>query len=207
MFRTQNIFVVSKAPSWWVKIGDFGLTKRIENDLTALRTYVGTQHFQAPEILGYIDEESSEYTNAVDLWSLGCVTYELLTRVVPFATARSLSLYCKGKTPFPKEPLVAQGVSNTAVNFIEGLMRPNPLERLTVDTAIEDPWLTQPASSPEPGSGREDLSQLLLEAGCLKQNEDLKDKLIFAAAAGRHNLVKLLLEEPEVNVNCVDNDC
>ena len=43
--KPQNIFVVAKAPRWWVKIGDFGITKRVERDVTALRTETGTPLF------------------------------------------------------------------------------------------------------------------------------------------------------------------
>ena len=73
LFARQNVFVVSTEPQGWVKIGDFGISKRIAIDQTILRTQAGTQQFQAPEILGYVEEaeERSEYTNAVDMWSLG----------------------------------------------------------------------------------------------------------------------------------------
>jgi hypothetical protein len=42
----QNIFVKSPPPHWWVKIGDFGITKRVSNEQTALRTEVGSRSFQ-----------------------------------------------------------------------------------------------------------------------------------------------------------------
>src|SRR5436190_18197749 len=94
----QNIFVVEKPASElrrWVKIGDFGVSKRITNNETGLRTIVGTPHFQAPEITGYVEEESSGYSNAVDMWSLGCVIYILLARQVPFPNFPSLKKFAK----------------------------------------------------------------------------------------------------------------
>src|SRR5213079_717188 len=36
-FYLQNIFVKSSSPHWWVKIGDFGISKRVREN-TALRT-------------------------------------------------------------------------------------------------------------------------------------------------------------------------
>lgn len=100
----QNNFVVSSSP-WWVKIGDFGISKRIEDDLSALRTQLGTLLYRAPEIMGYIDDEDDdddEYTNAVDLWSLGCVVYVILTHELPFPSLRALSTFCRGRTSFPE---------------------------------------------------------------------------------------------------------
>ncbi len=139
----QNILVVSKSPNWWVKIGDFGITKRVESNHTALRTQAGTQHFQAPEIIGYVEEneESSEYTNAVDVWSLGCVTFEILTHEVPFPDFRALSLFSKRRTQFPTEALSARCVSTEGIEFIRSLMVPEPSKRLTAETALQHPWL------------------------------------------------------------------
>jgi serine/threonine protein kinase len=85
----QNIFIVSSSP-WWVKIGDFGISKRIEAELTELRTQVGTLNYQAPEVVGCGIDEEDDYTMAVDLWSLGCVVYKILTKSVPFTDIRAL---------------------------------------------------------------------------------------------------------------------
>ena len=126
-----------------MKIGDFGISKRIESVNTALRTVAGTQHFQAPEILGFVDEEeeTSEYTNAVDIWSLGCVTYEVLTRKVPFPDLRALRLYSVGREQFPTDTSTADSVSVKGIEFIKSLMAPDPSKRLTAETALAASWL------------------------------------------------------------------
>ena len=82
--KPHNIFVVETQPYFWVKIGDFGITKRITNDQTTLKTEIGTLDYLAPEVLGYVDEETSQYTNSVDIWSLGCACHRLLTMSPPF---------------------------------------------------------------------------------------------------------------------------
>lgn len=51
--KPQNIFVVKDSPGFWVKIGDFGITKRVPHDGTSLRTEIGTLGYVAPEVLGY----------------------------------------------------------------------------------------------------------------------------------------------------------
>ncbi|KAF8242812.1 kinase-like protein [Wilcoxina mikolae CBS 423.85] len=91
--RPENIFVASLSPMH-VKIGDFGISKRIQNNDTALRTVCGTFHYTAPEILAVDDRERFEYTNAVDIWSLGCVVHQILTCQTPFTTrSEFFSLY------------------------------------------------------------------------------------------------------------------
>ena len=124
-----------------MKLGDFGIAKRIMNDQTALRTEVGTRDYQAPEVLGITDsEEELLYTSAVDLWALGCVMYKLLTLEKPFPKPSSLRLYCYSMKEFPIEPLYAKDVSENAVEFIRQLMRTNPSERLDAETALTSEW-------------------------------------------------------------------
>ena len=74
--KPQNIFVVQDAPHWWVKIGDFGISKRIGGGQSGIRTVVGTPDYIAPEIFPFLlsdndedsdDEEASQYTVAVDI--------------------------------------------------------------------------------------------------------------------------------------------
>jgi serine/threonine protein kinase len=40
--KPQNVFVVQKSPDWWIKIGDFGISKRIGENTTSLHTEIGT---------------------------------------------------------------------------------------------------------------------------------------------------------------------
>lgn len=125
-----------------MKIGDFGIAKRIMDDQTALRTEVGTRDYQAPEVFGFTDsEEELLYTSAVDLWALGCVMYRLLTLEKPFPKPSLLSLYCYSMRDFPVEPLYAKDVSENAVDFIRQLMRAHPPERLDAETALKSDWL------------------------------------------------------------------
>ena len=124
-----------------MKIGDFGIAKRIMDDQTALRTEVGTRDYQAPEVFGFMDsEEELLYTSAVDLWALGCVMYRLLTLEKPFPKPSSLRLYCYGEKDFPVEPLYAKDVSEAAAEFIRQLMRVHPPERLDAETALKSDW-------------------------------------------------------------------
>lgn len=125
-----------------MKIGDFGIAKRVKNAQTALRTEIGTPHYQAPEILGYLDEyaESSSYNSLVDIWSLGCVLYKIITQEVPFPSASITMRFCNGKRPFDVTSL-SKKVSPLGTTFIAGLLIPLPQERPTAADALRSPWL------------------------------------------------------------------
>ena len=124
-----------------MKIGDFGISKRVDEQ-TNLHTQIGTQNYQAPEVMGLIDElETSVYTNAVDIWSLGCVIYTISAQgTVPFPTSFAVNRYCKGRMQFPEEGLTPR-LSPDGIKFIKSLLFRLPSDRLTAKTALQDSWL------------------------------------------------------------------
>ena len=130
-----------------MKIGDFGISKRTGEGLTALRTFSGTLGFLAPEILaqhGLFDDcdfgVRKEYTVAVDIWSLGEIAFRALTGEQPFPI-RSLRAYIRGASPFPIEMLQAHGVSKEGCDFLSSLMAPMPKDRLTAGGALSHIWI------------------------------------------------------------------
>ena len=68
-----------------VKIGDFGIAKRMSNEDTGTRRMVGSPRYMSPEQVN-----NEKVTIQSDLYSLGVSVYELLTGKPPF-TARGLS--------------------------------------------------------------------------------------------------------------------
>jgi serine/threonine protein kinase len=77
--RTPSIFLMSDGKS--VKVGDFGISKVLDtavgkDQMAApdVEGRVGTKRYMAPEVLN-----RQEYSNKADIWSLGCVLFELTT--------------------------------------------------------------------------------------------------------------------------------
>uniref|UniRef100_A0A3Q2DK20 non-specific serine/threonine protein kinase n=1 Tax=Cyprinodon variegatus TaxID=28743 RepID=A0A3Q2DK20_CYPVA len=96
--KSQNIFLTDGGMK--VKLGDFGIARMLNNTLEMARTCVGTPYYLSPEIC-----ESRPYNNKTDIWSLGCVLYELCSLKHPFegSSLRQLvSKICRGRyTPVP----------------------------------------------------------------------------------------------------------
>lgn len=144
----QNILVVTKGPRWWVKIADFGISKRAVEGLTALRTLTGTPAYTAPEVLGFgsgsgsINEEPGDsYTNAIDIWSTGVITFLLLTGEIYFKDQRRLVQYAAGTIGFPLDTLRARSTSESGCAFTKTLMQATPQHRPTVKQALQHAWL------------------------------------------------------------------
>ncbi|KAL8968343.1 MAG: hypothetical protein Q9183_002505 [Haloplaca sp. 2 TL-2023] len=74
-----------------VKLGDFGLSKLMQSHDFA-STYVGTPYYMSPEICA-----AERYTLQSDIWSLGCVIYELCSRRPPFDAKTHFQLVQKIK--------------------------------------------------------------------------------------------------------------
>ncbi|KAL5487288.1 hypothetical protein EMCRGX_G019871 [Ephydatia muelleri] len=70
--KTQNILLNKKRTV--VKIGDFGISKVLSSKITSAQTVVGTPCYISPEIC-----QGQVYGKKSDIWSLGCILYELTT--------------------------------------------------------------------------------------------------------------------------------
>ncbi|KAI9879343.1 MAG: G2-specific serine/threonine protein kinase [Pleopsidium flavum] len=73
--KPENVFLGGDNS---VKLGDFGLSKLMQSHDFA-STYVGTPFYMSPEICA-----AEKYTLHSDIWSLGCIMYELCAKEPPF---------------------------------------------------------------------------------------------------------------------------
>ncbi|XP_032878159.1 serine/threonine-protein kinase Nek5-like isoform X3 [Amblyraja radiata] len=75
--KAQNIFLCNNGNT--AKLGDFGIARMLNNTMELAHTCIGTPYYLSPEIC-----ENRPYNNKTDIWSLGCVLYELSTLCHPF---------------------------------------------------------------------------------------------------------------------------
>jgi serine/threonine protein kinase len=149
--KPTNIFVVSKSTSSWdVRIGDFGIAKRVNADETALRTITGTRQYMAPELDPWLvdDEEAHSYTQAVDVWALGILLFQMLTLQVAFKDPPALRKYFKGKMAFPKEPLLQESTTSPCVEFLMAVLQPEPADRPSSKDTFHYAWMKASSNDP-----------------------------------------------------------
>ena len=157
--KPANIFVTRCAPDWWIKLGDFGILRRISTAQNSMLTRIGTPDYMAPEILFENDDEDqdSPYTLAVDIWSLGCVLFRLLSQQLPFPLVKHLRLYWRSKKTFPTDILIEHKVSEDGASLISEMMKPSPMDRITVPMALLHSWVS--IQEPIPALGYLDSSK------------------------------------------------
>ena len=81
--KPANIMITSDKT---IKVGDFGLSRSF-HDGSCIQSFVGTPLYMAPEVLSSANNEEEGYCAKCDIWSLGCILYELATLSNPFYDA------------------------------------------------------------------------------------------------------------------------
>ncbi|KUM59230.1 hypothetical protein ACN42_g7910 [Penicillium freii] len=116
---------------WWVKLSDFGLSKRVEEASGAL-TLKGTAGYIAPELYKFT-ERGTAY--APDIWAVGAILFFMLLKRPVFGALGHLFEYAKNED-FPTQPLADVGTTDLSIEFISSLMRASPNDRPSAKMAI-----------------------------------------------------------------------
>merc|ERR1711957_882294 len=116
--KPENLLLTDKGK---VKLTDMGLAKVV---LGKTYTTCGTPDYFSPELIA-----SKGHDSAVDWWTLGILTFELMSGHPPFESATPMQIYSKvtkgiNKVQFPKK------VKGKAEDLIKVLCHQNPSERL-----------------------------------------------------------------------------
>ncbi|CAI7597261.1 unnamed protein product [Penicillium manginii] len=140
--KPENIFVIQKSPDWWVKIGDFGISKRVNEGNTALRSLFGSSGYMAPEMLEDTRHTRNfQYDEKVDMWSLGILVHYMITKTLPFDTDSKWKEYMKS-SQFPSTKLATFKVSEECHNFItKALLTRKAANRMSSSNALQHQWL------------------------------------------------------------------
>ena len=126
-----------------VMIVDFDLARLDNSSHWEGDTPCGTLSYMAPEIVS-----RRRYSQSVDMWSLGCILYILLSGRKPFGggteEARKENIRQARVCLHPK---LFEGVSESAQDLIRALLVKNPAHRLTAAEVLRHRWLSETAGT------------------------------------------------------------
>ncbi|KAI3377969.1 hypothetical protein SNEBB_010716 [Seison nebaliae] len=85
--KCENIFLSTGDR---IKLGDFGVAKILTGTVDYASTLIGTPYYMSPEIWS-----NQKYNNKTDIWSLGCILYQMMSLKNPFESKSQRELILK----------------------------------------------------------------------------------------------------------------
>ena len=121
--KCANLFLMKTGQ---IKIGDLNVSKLAKNNMA--RTQTGTPFYLAPEIW-----KDLPYDYKCDIWSIGCIIYELCTSHPPF---RGTSLKELSHNVMTGYYLPIEGFSNDMKELVAKMLVVDPVKRASIDSLI-----------------------------------------------------------------------
>ncbi|KAH0785433.1 Pkinase-domain-containing protein [Histomonas meleagridis] len=138
--KPSNFLMVKRT----LKLIDFGFAKVIQGDATSTEFYQQSNSFQykAPE--SFSDwKHPVKLSTSADVWSIGCILYELAYGRPPFSSSINLGDKIVIKfdvlKDFPDFELLK--------NVMQKCLQPNPKLRPTIEELLCHPYIQQPSTS------------------------------------------------------------
>jgi len=139
--KPENLLYYCPDEDSKIMISDFGLSKMEDSGIMA--TACGTPGYVAPEVLA-----QKPYGKAVDVWSIGVISYILLCGYPPFYDESDANLFAQIlKGEFEFDSPYWDEISVSAKDFIRRLMCVDVNKRYTCREALQHPWICGNAAS------------------------------------------------------------
>jgi serine/threonine protein kinase len=128
--KPANVFLTLQGT---VKVGDLGLSRLLSENTLEAHSKVGTPLYMSPEVL-----KGRGYERSSDIWSLGCILYELALLKSPFKE-EGLNLYelfRRITDPNFQYPPISDIYSFELRDLVDGMLMRDPNARPDIDEVV-----------------------------------------------------------------------
>ncbi|KAF8837303.1 kinase-like protein, partial [Paxillus ammoniavirescens] len=126
--KPENLLLDS---NFRIKITDFGTGKILESSQERAHSFVGTAQYVSPELL-----ERNETSKSSDLWSLGCIVFQMIAGKFAF---QGLSDYLTWQKIKSLDYTFPDGFDEDAKDFVTKLLVRDPLQRIGATRSPSSP--------------------------------------------------------------------
>ncbi|PWA30532.1 hypothetical protein CCH79_00015265 [Gambusia affinis] len=135
--KPENIMLLDRSvPLPRIKVIDFGLAHKIKPGAD-FKNIFGTPEFVAPEIVNY-----EQLGLEADMWSIGVITYILLSGISPFlGETKQETLGNISAVDYDFDEEFFSNTSELAKSFIRQLLEKDTRKRMTIQDALNHPWI------------------------------------------------------------------
>ncbi len=136
--KPENLLFSSSKNDTELKIADFGFAA-VCHENTLLKEQCGTPAYIAPEILRH-----RPYDQAVDIWSIGVISFILLGGYPPFSNKsrpRLFNAIIHGQYAF--HPSCWSTISAEAKDLVKKMLQVDPIKRIKALEALEHPYISR----------------------------------------------------------------
>ena len=142
--KPENILLESKdVNNLTVKISDFGFSCFFDPE-RGLDLVLGSPLYMAPEIIKISENKAAKgtYNEKVDIWSIGVITYMLLTGRNPFpgkSKQEVKSMIVNSEINFNKPYF--KSISKEAISFLQCALNKSVADRYSAKQLLDHAWL------------------------------------------------------------------
>mmetsp|Transcript_1073 Transcript_1073/g.2085 ORF Transcript_1073/g.2085 Transcript_1073/m.2085 type:complete len:1014 (-) Transcript_1073:76-3117(-) len=129
--KPKNIFINDTV----VVVGDLGISKALESVNDFAKTFCGTPNYIAPELF-----LRQKYTKKVDVWSLGCILYEMVALRQAFGEQSSIQVLQR-QILTNRYKRLPRGYSQDMCKLVDDLLQVSAKNRPTVGEVLQRPFI------------------------------------------------------------------
>lgn len=132
--KTLNIFLTKTN---LIKLGDYGLAKKLDSEYAMAETCVGTPYYMSPELC-----QGVKYNFKSDIWAMGCVLFELLTLTRTFDATNPLNLCVKIVQGNWTMEINSEDYTPDLIKLVYECLDQDPEKRPTAEQILEQPVIS-----------------------------------------------------------------